>query len=64
MSTFLLFPLILINAVTGCSPAIAPPGHYYISNVQLLDAAQYPDHVLLTIARSPEGQITNGNDKI
>ena len=52
MSSFLLLSPLLLLSVNGCSIPPAPAGHYYISNVQLLDVVPFPDKVLLTIART------------
>ena len=55
MSTLVLVvsPLssLLFAIVNGCSISHPPLGTYYINYVQLLDAEQYPDEVLLTISK-------------
>ena len=54
MSSLLFIVSLLITVGNSCSIAQLQFGTYYISNVQLLDAVQYPDQVLLTISRTTE----------
>lgn len=52
MLSLLLVAITYIATTNGCSIAYPSYGTYYIAGVELLDATQYPDQVLIKIQRS------------
>ena len=65
MFSLLSVASLLIVVGNSCSIAYPQFGTYYISNVQLLDAIQYPDELLLTINRVANSQsITLGTQRL
>mmetsp|Transcript_20722 Transcript_20722/g.33011 ORF Transcript_20722/g.33011 Transcript_20722/m.33011 type:complete len:473 (-) Transcript_20722:8-1426(-) len=54
MSSTLALVASLIATTRSCSPILPDLGTVYVSNVQLLDVANYPDSVLLTIYRTTD----------